>query len=522
MLPRAGRYTVTDRNRGDKRHNNIYDSTPTRALRILAAGMQGGITNPSRPWFRLTTSDPNLAEYASVKEWLDKVARLMRLIFERSNTYRTLHTLYGELAAFGTAATIVADDFDTVLHHHALTVGEYAVSTSEKGAVNTIYREFQMTVGQAAERFGEDKLSRASRDLYTRGNLDAWITICHAIEPRRGRDYRKQDNRNMPFRSCYFEAGSDNAEDGQFLSESGFREFPALAPRWETVGGDIYGHAPGMDALGDIKQLQHEQLRKGQGIDYQTKPPLQVPVALKNHDVDTLPGGLAYVDQTGPQNAIRSMFDVNLNLQHLLEDIVDVRARINQIFYVDLFLMLANDTRSGTTAREIAERHEEKLIMLGPTLDRLNTELIMPLVDLTFSKIVRADLLPPPPEELQGSDLRVEFVGLLAQAQRAVGLGAVDRLLMTVGTIAQAKGDPSVWDKVDTDQAVDKYSDMLGVDPDLIVADDRVAFIRQQRADQQAAMQQAAAMPVMAEAAKKLSETDTESKNALTDMARMG
>jgi hypothetical protein len=38
FLPRSGRYFVQDRNRGNRRHNNIYDSTGTRAVRVLAAG----------------------------------------------------------------------------------------------------------------------------------------------------------------------------------------------------------------------------------------------------------------------------------------------------------------------------------------------------------------------------------------------------------------------------------------------------------------------------------------------------
>src|SRR5574340_460430 len=79
MLPRSGRFLVTDRNRGDRKHNNIYDSTSTRALRVLAAGMMAGMTSPARPWFRLTTSDPDLDESSAVKLWLADVTRMMQM-----------------------------------------------------------------------------------------------------------------------------------------------------------------------------------------------------------------------------------------------------------------------------------------------------------------------------------------------------------------------------------------------------------------------------------------------------------
>ena len=53
LLPRQGRFFIEDRNRGERRHNSIYDSTGTRALRVLSAGLMGGATSPARPWFRL-------------------------------------------------------------------------------------------------------------------------------------------------------------------------------------------------------------------------------------------------------------------------------------------------------------------------------------------------------------------------------------------------------------------------------------------------------------------------------------
>ena len=59
---------------------------------------------------------------------------------------------------------------------------------------------------------------------------------------------------------------------------------------------------------------------------------------------------------------------------------------------------------------------------------------------------------------------------------------------------------------------------MLGTDPNLIVADDKVAIVREQRAKQQAAMQQAATMQAGAETAKTMSETQTGGDTVLADL----
>jgi hypothetical protein len=514
ILPRNGRYFRQDRDRGYRRHNNIYDSTGTRALRILGAGMMSGATSPARQWFRLATPDPELNSYDPVKLWLDDVTKRMQRVFQKSNTYNALHQMYEELGTFGTAATILLPDYQSVIHHYPLTCGEYCISTDAKGRVCTLYREFEMTVSQVVKEFGLEKCSVSVQNMYRTGNLDQWVPVIHAIEPRADRDIGKRDAKNMPWGSYYFEVGG---EEGVFLRESGFQYFPALCPRWSVIGGDIYGNSPGMEALGDIKQLQHEQLRKAQAIDYQTKPPLQVPASMKNRDVETLPGGVSYYD--GQSNGIKTAFEVNLNLQYLLNDIMDCRERVRGSFYADLFLMLANTPNTRMTATEVAERHEEKLLMLGPVLERLHNELLSPLVDITFTRMVAAGALPPAPQELQGMDLNVEFVSMLAQAQRAIGTNAVDRFVGNLGAIARMK--PDILDKFDQDQWADVYADMLGVDPSLIIADKEVALLRDARNQAMAAKEQAAALQQTSQSVKNMAQAPTGQQNALTDVMNM-
>lgn len=515
VLPRAGRYFLDDRNRGDKRHNNIYDSTGTRALRILAAGLMAGMTSPARPWFRLTTSDPSLDEAPAVKQWLADTTRVMQMVFARSNVYRMLHGMYEELGAFGTAGAILLPDYKNVVHGYPVTAGEYAIAQDYQGRVNAMYREFQMTVGQMVEEFGKEAVSQTVRNAFDRGNLDHWVPVIHVIEPRKQRDMKKRDNVNMPVASCYFETAGN---EDKFLRESGFQEFPVLAPRWQITAGDIYGQSPAMEALGDIKQLQHQQLRKAQGIDYQTKPPLQIPTGLKNGMLDTLPGGYSYYDAAAPSGGIRAAFEVRLDLSHLREDIEDVRSRINAAFYADLFMMLYQADKNGLTATEVAERHEEKLLMLGPVIERQHNEILDPLIEQTFARMVEANLVPPAPEELQGRQLNIEFVSMLAQAQRAVATNSIDRFVGNLGAVAQIK--PEVLDKFDADAWVDAYADMLGIDPELIVPGEQVAMIRQQRAQMAQQQQQAALAEQAANTANKLAGADTSGQNALTDVTQ--
>jgi hypothetical protein len=510
--------------------NEILDSSATFASSILAAGMQSGMTSPARPWVNLETEDTDLMNVKAVSLWCDQVTQKMRTIFSRSNTYKSLHGLYEELGNFGVMAGVVLPDFKQVIHHYPMTAGEFCISADDRGEVDTLSRKLQMTVGQIVKRFVArgsrdeatwdwDKVSPSIKNAWDRHNIDNWVTVQQLIQPRQDRDSRKIDTRNMPFESIHIEAGST---ESKVLSESGYKRFPALVTRWQTKGAGIYpSRWPGIVALGDIAQLQHEQLRKAQGIDYMTKPPLQVPVALKNQDSDFLPGGVTYVDAVGPHNAVRSAFDVNLNLNDLRADIEDVRRRIDRAFYADLFLFLSNiqGLKGQMTAREVAEIHEEKLLMLGPVVENIENELLSPLIDITFDAMIEAGILPPPPPELEDQPLQPEFIGLLSQAQRMVSMASVDRLVGAVASIATAKGDPSVWDKLDTDKVIDKGSKYLGTDPELIRGDDEVAEMRQARAEQMQAAAQAEAMERAAATAKDLSGADLEGNTALSQMA---
>lgn len=504
ILPHTGRFLTSERNRKLRRMNRVPDSSATRAVRTLTAGLMSGMTSPARPWFKLATADAELNKSHHVKLWLDEACRIIHAVFHKSGTYRALHTMYEELALYGTAASVVTLDFQHVIHHTPLTAGEFFIATNWRGEVDTLYREFERTVAEVVGEFGRDAVSPMVRNQFDAGNLDAPVALIHAIEPRLVRRSSSPFAQDMPWRSVYLEQGSDT-----ILRESGFRRFPALCPRWQVSGGDIYGTSPAMEAMGDVLQLQHEQLRKAEAIDYQIRPPLQVPITMKNREQDLLPGGIVYHDGSTP---VQSIWQVQTDPSMLLEDIQDVRARIRYAFYADLFLMVSqHDTRM--TATEVAERHEEKMLMIGPVLERLQNELIMPLVDLTFDAVVSGGMLPPPPQELQGMDLDIELVSILAQAQKAIQSNTIDRFVGQVANLAQL--DITALDRLDVDALIDEYGDALGAPPAIIRPREKAEEIRAARAEAQAQQQQQMQVAQVVDSAQKLGNTPMGQGSAL-------
>jgi len=486
---------------GAKSRAKIVDSTGTLALRTLTSGMHSGITSPARAWFRLTVFDEEIRENPSVKLYLEQVEARMRDVFQASNIYPSFHVGYGDLALFGQSCALLVEDEQDVIRMQPLTHGTFWLARDGRGVATTLYRVFSWSVGRIVERFGLERVSSTIRGHYERKHYDKVFEIAHAIEPRSVRDVAKVDKRNKKFLSNYWEV---NGGEGQLLEESGFDENPIIAPSWEIVADDHYSVSPSMVALGDIKMLQHEQKRKWEAIDKLVRPPMVAPASMRGQSTSLLPGAVTYVeDPTG--RAYRPAIEMNLRLNELAADIGETQRRIERALFADLFLMLENmDGVQPRTTFEIAERKEEKLLALGPVLENVYNGQLDRVIERTYAILARRGELPVVPQDLAGAQLKVEYVSMLAQAQKAVSTGAIERVAGFVGSFAASM--PQALDKFNVDRAINKYVELLGAPSSILVSDEDVAKVRQERAQQMAQAQQMQAMGDMIPAVKQTAE----------------
>lgn len=493
----------------------ILDSAATVALRTLGSGMMAGLTSPARPWFVLSTVDKITALTQAEKEWLYYVEQLIRSVFAKSNLYNTLPIAYASLGLFGTSAFSVLEDPDDIIRCYSFPVGSFSLAQNSRQRIDTIYREMKMTVGQLVDEFGIDKCSENVKNAFDNDNLENWVEVVHAIEPRKVFNRSKKNSKEMPFSSVWYEKANTS---GDLLRESGFKTFPVMAARWSVNGEDIYGDSPGMVALPDVKQLQSMVKRSLQAIDKKVNPPMLADASLRTTRTSSLPGDVTYIANlsTSGGKGFTPAYDVNISINELEQKIQETRNRISRIFFEDMMAMFATGDTSQMTAREVEERHQEKLLVLGPVMERLNDEMLSPLITRTFEILQERGLIPEPPLSLQGAPLQVEYISVMAQAQKMVGTGAIERLSGFVGNLAGVR--PDVLDKIDFDHMVDEYAGMLGASPKVITSDDVVKQVRQGRAQAAQAEKMAAmAQPLQqaAGAAKLLSETDINRASAL-------
>ncbi|MBU9831261.1 phage tail protein [Rahnella sp. FC061912-K] len=511
ILPRSSRFLTSDRNKST-RNTKIVDPTATMANRTLSSGMLSGITSPTRPWFSLGTPDPEMMEYGPVKYWLEMVQNRMNDVMNKSNWYQSLPIVYGQLGTFGTTAMSLLEDDEDVIRTHPFPIGSYYLSNSDRLQVDTVYRKFSMTCRQIVQRFGMDNVSDSVKSAWTSQQYEQWFDVVHVVEPNMNRDTGKMDSKNKKFASVYYEAGG---ADNKLLSEKGFDDMPIMAPRWDINGEDVYGSScPGMIALGSVKALQLEQRRKAQAIDKLVNPPMVGPSSLRNQRASLLPGEITYVDQVSGNTSFQPAYAINPRINELVADIQDTRSLINSSYFVDLFMMLQNVNTRSMPVEAVVEMKEEKLLMLGPVLERLNDEFLDPSIDRIFNIMARKNMLPPAPPELAGQSLRVEYISVMAQAQKAVGIGSIERFVGFVGGLAQA--NPAALDKLNIDQAIDDYGNMVGVPATIIATSEQVAQVREDRAKQQQQQQAMQTSMAAVQGAKTLSETQTDQPSALS------
>lgn len=515
-LAHRGRF-LADRNKekGLARNTKQINNRSRLSVRTLASGMLSGLSSPARPWFRLSSGDNELDDDVAVRQWLFDVQTLMYQVFSASNLYNSLYSVYSELGVFGTACMGVYHDFENVIWCDPYTVGSYVLALNGKNEVDTFYREYDMSVAQLVSRFGIENVSNDVRQRWNTGNTESSVTVIHVIEPNDDRDHLSPLATDKKFRSAYYERAGSNRADCKYLRESGFDMFPVMAPRWDVTATDTYAtDCPGMTALGDTKALQVGEKRLYQAIDKIATPPLQGPSSLADKFTTAVMRGDEVLWNDSKTDGITSIYqNYRPDLNGIKQVNIDAENRIKESFYVDLFLMLASTDRRQITAREVAERHEEKLLMLGPVLERLHTELFNPLIDRTFSILQKANVLPEPPETLVGRDISVEYVSILAQAQRLVNTGGVDRLTQFVADVSQLW--PEARYKVDALQAVDDYANALGTNPAMVKSDRQVEEAMAIDAQQAQAAQAAQMAETAAGVAKQASDTSTQGDNLL-------
>lgn len=492
-------------------HKELLSAHATHAQRIFASGLQSGMTSKSTRWFRLSIKDKIRMDAPGVREWLDDTQDIMCDVINQTNSYETFYGVYEEEAQFGTACFLVLEDFEKVFRTRLMTCGEYFLAVDNKGRPNRFAREFEMTVEQLVREFGLESVSAQVKGMWENKQYQQAIKVCHMIEPNDTRNVNMLDNKNMAYRSIYWEQGKK--EEG-YLRVSGHRSFRVVAPRWDTITTDaIYGYGPGWYALGSVRELQATRLDKLMTQAKLHNPPTQQDASVQGN-ANLLPGGTTKVSSNAPNAGVRASYQVPDALESFIQLLEEEKDEIDKFFFVNLFLMLASMDSRQMTAEEVSTRQQEKMMMMGPALHRLENEMLTPFLELVYEIMEEAGLIPELPEALIGVEINIEFTGILAQAQKAIAVQKIDAVLNRAGALA-GFGRTDAFDVIDLDEAQREAAQMDGAPARVILDKD---IVDRARKDREVKQQQAVALEAAnsaADTASKLGSAPMGEGNAL-------
>lgn len=518
VQPYRERFNADDNNRGDKKTQSIINNEATLDCDTNAAGMEAGITSPTRPWVELALKDKEATESDAGRMWLGELKDRMLGVIAGSNAYLSFHEGYVDITGYSNMVMIVDEDVETLIHCTVVPLGTYALSANAKGEIDTLYRWVRFTVRQMVDEFGYDKCGFQTRNAYDQNRLDDWREVLHAIEPNPDVVPGRIGPEGQAYRSWWLETAG--VESDGFLRQKGYNEKPFVAGRWSRTGQDAYGSgAPGQKAVGDCKSLQEAERRRMQLTDKLTDPPMVGPASMRDEPVDLLPGGINYEGADTGGRGFRPAIELPAQALVAIETIIErLVRRIARTFFADLWLMLANVEKGSMTAEEVRERKGEKMLQLGPMLERFQAEVLRPFVARVYAIMERHGMVPPPPRGLEGLELDVEFVSILAQAQKMVGIQAVRELVSFTTQLGATK--PGALDMLDEDKAVEVMGKMLGAQAEIVKSMDQVTADRAARAKAQQAAAQLQQAQQAADVAKTAAQADVEGDNVLSRMLK--
>ena len=489
FYPRAVRFLASDVNKTNKKRNSkINDSTPIIALRNFSSGMMSGATSPAQNWFRFKIRNYNTPDH-EVKSWCAIVEKITRDALYSSKLYNKLPIVYKQLGAFAFSTLALESDYDNIFTCKVLPMGSYRYAKNFKGEVDTLVRVFSETAKNLVEQFGEENVSQAVKDA-NKKNPQQYFEVIHFVMPNPNYDMTKKWAKNKKFISVYYEK---NGNENKFLSESGFNKFPYVVFEAETNGEDVYPcDCPGINALPDLKQLFTMVKDYGKAVKKIVSPPLKGPAKYKNRKISTLPE--SYIeDVEGNDQGVRPVHEVNPRILELAQEIAAMKGIIKEHFYNDLFAMILNTAERGRTATEVNELKEEKMVLLSPLLEQIHSGLGI-LFEWILSELFEVDILPPPPEQIQGGEFEIEFVSTLAQAQKVQKIAGMERFSTFGINLATALQDITLLKKFKGENMIDGYADYANIDPDYINPNEYIEALRIEQAQKQQQQEQLAAL----------------------------
>lgn len=482
---------------GDVRTEQMYDGTAMQSNIDLANAVHSFLVNPSERNFGIKAGAANreLNDDPESLEWLDLVSDIIASEYadDRTRFTSAFQECFLDLA-FGNFILNQEWNYDAGhLIFRSCPLSNSCFEENHLGIIDRLYRWSEMSVRQIEAQFPDATWDRKDDD-----KKEKKYHVVHAVYPRTERQYGREDNTNMPFKSCWV-----LCEKKILLEEGGYLSFPYHVGRWSKSDEETYGRGPAINCLPEIRMLNTMERTIIKAAQKAVDPPIIIPSDGFLERFKASPGSINYRDPSVGEFEVQAMehkgnFPIGMEMSDQKRD------RIRASFYADWVKLMPKKERQ--TQYEISELVAQQLRMMAPMLGRLQTEAIVPAVQRSYQLKLRAGHIPPPPRQLERALIEVDYVSAAARAQDASRVAGYTGWIQNMSILQPAK--PDVMDAMDADYIAQDMAIRMGIPRKAVVNTEEIGNIRERRAKEQTALAAAEAAPKIASAAKDFSEAN--------------
>ena len=467
--------------------SDVFDGTALQSAQTLAANLHGNLTSPYTQWFNLAFSRDALQDDPEARAWIEECAQIVWLTLQKSNFSKEVAENYLDLTTFAT--TFMFEEAREKLEWDGirfacLPLKECYFEEDADGGIGVFYRLFKYTPLQMVDKFGDkcpaDIQEKAKGEQASAERFD----VVYCVWPR-GKKGRMQGKKLAP-RKRAFATQYILMKDATPLSEEGgYYEMPVFVTRWAKVSESQWGHGPSHVAIYDVQALNRQEMLTMSALEKTIDPPQKTTERGVIGDLDLRAGGLTVLrtmDDIAPMT-----FGTEWNVVRMERD-----NRRNMIREYYMISKLDLKESPAMTATEVERRWQQMQKLLGPTLGRLQSDLLGPVIETTFSLLMRGGKLPPMPESViqEGAELEIEYTGPLPVAQKSDLAGAIERELGLASNLAATFG-PEALDGIDAGKAIREHARLTAVPAKILRTDAQIKKRREEREEmEQAAAQQ--------------------------------
>lgn len=456
---------------GEPRYQYKYDGTAIEALNEFASGLCSYLTNPTERWFELEFVDYDPAWDDEALLWLENVTDTLyeALRYPISGFNTAIHEAFLDVGSLGTCVVnqeIATRPFTHISFRNEPLAKSY-VMENENGVIDSVFRIREFTRRNLVSKFNRPGDFLHPSIFRGEEQMKKW-QVMQCVFPRDSFDLGGIAVKK-PIASVWVDMTHKVV-----IRESGFDHMPFHIGRWIRCGEEPYGRSPAHVCLPEIRMvnmMEKTNIRAGQKL---VDPPLMVPDDMFALPLKTHPGALMFKNP-GSEN-IEPLLSAT-QLPVALEQTEQKREAIRRCFHID-WLKLGKE-KQEMTAFETDDRRSEKLRMLAPVLGRLQSELLGPLIETTFSLLTQLGKIPSAPSTIDGASLRVTYVGGAAKAQMGMRASSTARFIEDLMPMAQLK--PDILDVIDEEKLAQELAISRGASRKVLRDPRQLAEMRQQR-----------------------------------------